>query len=634
MNYVSWIITTFKPRKLYIDAIYNAPICFIYVVYSLNLVFFSLSFILQFFAQTNLYTMRKFYTLCIIIVVSILFSTNVFGKDDNQHLKDSLLHVISISKGEDKLNAYARLTTQVLYSYEEVDTLFFYFKEAIHEAQKQGNKKEEAQFKMNHITYLYNYERRKDLMETAPDYLNFLAENEQWEHYYSMYQMLLETFLNECRFETTIREANHLYEKAKRQNDPMGMSAAMFSIGVAYQKLERLEDAEDCFMKTIDIQKKMDKEMPLLFDVYFVLCEVLSEQKKHSEALKAADELGKLVDRREKLDNRIYPISRYSLNLIKAMIHLEMGDLDQADAFLDIAEKQIPDIERAMVNIYYHRSRIAELRKDYPRALELCDKAYSLCQEMGEYAFTSEVLLIKARVLSKVRESEDLFDLFQQYIAVRDSIEKQKFHGQVDELRTLFEVDKHIKEKQRNFNHFLFALAGCGLLAIALGIWIYYNRKIAGKNRTLAKQIRELTAQQELLDAELLNKMSLSEGDANDENLFSESRKDKLCIAIHNFILKEKAYRDPTLTRDFVIEELNTNKELFVEAFQSCFSASFPDYINSLRLKDAIALLERSDLSIEAVSDKTGFGSVRTFQRQFQKKYNMSPKDYRKSVNS
>jgi AraC-like DNA-binding protein len=75
---------------------------------------------------------------------------------------------------------------------------------------------------------------------------------------------------------------------------------------------------------------------------------------------------------------------------------------------------------------------------------------------------------------------------------------------------------------------------------------------------------------------------------------------------------------------------LGTNRWLFDEAVLHCFGNSFPDYINDLRLQDAVTMLEKSDLSMQEISEKAGFGSDRTFRRQFQNKYNMSPKDYRK----
>jgi len=81
-----------------------------------------------------------------------------------------------------------------------------------------------------------------------------------------------------------------------------------------------------------------------------------------------------------------------------------------------------------------------------------------------------------------------------------------------------------------------------------------------------------------------------------------------------------------------MVQRMGTNRELFIEAFLFCFKMSFPDYVNSLRLKDAVALLEQSDPSIEDISHQTGFGTIRTFRWQFQAKYNITPKDYRKSA--
>jgi AraC-like DNA-binding protein len=192
-------------------------------------------------------------------------------------------------------------------------------------------------------------------------------------------------------------------------------------------------------------------------------------------------------------------------------------------------------------------------------------------------------------------------------------------------------MERHIDEKERRRFYFLLALTGCVLLTVTLGIWIHYDRKIAKKNRVLASQIRELTAQQKLRETELLNKTSFIDenGVALPDNLCLENRKDKLCIAIHNLLLQEKAYRNPSLTRDYMIERLGTNREMFTETFHFCFGMSFPEYVNELRMRDAIVLLEQSDMSIGAISEQTGFGTIRTFQRQFQKKYNLSPKNYR-----
>ena len=114
------------------------------------------------------------------------------------------------------------------------------------------------------------------------------------------------------------------------------------------------------------------------------------------------------------------------------------------------------------------------------------------------------------------------------------------------------------------------------------------------------------------------------------ELIDSTNRKDKFCIAIRDIIINEKAYRNPRLTRDSLTKQMGINKDLFVKIFFERFGMQFRTFINRLRLKESIVLLEQSDLSIEEISDKTGFGTLRTFQRRFRDMYNMSPKDYRK----
>lgn len=121
------------------------------------------------------------------------------------------------------------------------------------------------------------------------------------------------------------------------------------------------------------------------------------------------------------------------------------------------------------------------------------------------------------------------------------------------------------------------------------------------------------------------------EKDIENDLSFSTNKKDDFCIAIRQIFIHEKAYRDSALTREILMKRLDIGKDVFIQRFQYCFDMSFRECINRLRLKESIILLEQSDLPIEKIAEKVGFGTVRTFQRQFQIKYNMSPKEYRKN---
>lgn len=217
-------------------------------------------------------------------------------------------------------------------------------------------------------------------------------------------------------------------------------------------------------------------------------------------------------------------------------------------------------------------------------------------------------------------------------------VDSLQLKTQLDELRTQYEVNRYIIERQNARKNLIFAVIVSVLLATVLGVRIYYRRKIMQKDRALAQKIKELIIQKELHDAELLNKtispkeIGSKKKRTDNDTFCPESRKDKLCIAIRDIILKENAYRNPAFSREYVIERLGVSRNMFADTFYSCYSMPFTEYINSLRMKDAIKLLEKSDCSIEEISIKTGFGTIRTFQRQFQKSYNLSPKSYRDSM--
>ncbi|MDR1201042.1 MAG: helix-turn-helix domain-containing protein [Tannerellaceae bacterium] len=112
---------------------------------------------------------------------------------------------------------------------------------------------------------------------------------------------------------------------------------------------------------------------------------------------------------------------------------------------------------------------------------------------------------------------------------------------------------------------------------------------------------------------------------------YFENHVDRFRATVREIMVKEKVYRNPALDRNLMIKRLGVNKNLFTEMFRECFGMPFRDFVNGLRLKESAKLLEQSDMSIEKISKKVGFGTIRTFQRLFIAEYKMTPKDYRKS---
>ena len=66
--------------------------------------------------------------------------------------------------------------------------------------------------------------------------------------------------------------------------------------------------------------------------------------------------------------------------------------------------------------------------------------------------------------------------------------------------------------------------------------------------------------------------------------------------------------------------------------FKKMTGDSFASYINDRRLANAAEALRRTDDKILSVSQDAGFSNLSNFNRQFKKRYGITPKEYRKAL--
>ncbi len=571
---------------------------------------------------------------CIFLFPTLLLKLS--AQDNILNQKDSLLHVISTSRGEEKLKAYSLLTL-LPFSEEETEVKLNYINDFIKEAQKQQNKEfMHDAYRMMLIT-LYNDLQIDDFQREAAEYMPFFKTNHFSKTYFYIYELLLRTYGAQGDGTRVINEAKRMYDEAKTENCLYGMTKSVYMLGVIYFMEKRYDEAETFMRETIEKAKELleednDKDNHILLsDAYSELVNALLGQKKTEDILPVLPIWRKQLASFEQFfgkdDAAGSLLEYYSFS---ARTYSFLNDYDKAEVYCDSLE-QINYSPIMLPRIWEYRSQISEGRKEYDKAIYWIDKTIEENSRWGEERATVIFMRHKARILCKMGRGEDAWPVYDSAFNRNDSLHVAEYNAQLDELRTIYEVDKITFEKERNRNYMLFALGGCFLLVILLGIWIYYHRQIAKKNKTLVLQIKRSENQEKIFNNEALPATSFSADETDDSpHFWPEKRKDQLCSAIRDIILKEKIYRNPSINRNFLINRLNTNKDLFIESFQYCFEMSFSELINTLRLKDAIILLEQSDLSIEVISEKVGFGTVRTFQRQFRSKYNMSPKEYRK----
>lgn len=93
---------------------------------------------------------------------------------------------------------------------------------------------------------------------------------------------------------------------------------------------------------------------------------------------------------------------------------------------------------------------------------------------------------------------------------------------------------------------------------------------------------------------------------------------------------EDKLYLNPKLSIQDVSSAIGTNRTYLSAYLNSELKVSFYDYVNSLRIKEACSVINenKEKISMQEVSDRSGFNSISTFNRSFTKYVGMTPSQY------
>jgi len=103
---------------------------------------------------------------------------------------------------------------------------------------------------------------------------------------------------------------------------------------------------------------------------------------------------------------------------------------------------------------------------------------------------------------------------------------------------------------------------------------------------------------------------------------------------LHQTMLQIKSYIDLNYKEEINLEKLGERFYFQPGTISKYFKLecgiNIKKYINTVRVSNAVRLLENSDISIEALAAEVGYANVNTFLRQFNEMMQISPLQYRK----
>lgn len=241
----------------------------------------------------------------------------------------------------------------------------------------------------------------------------------------------------------------------------------------------------------------------------------------------------------------------------------------------------------------------------------------------GDYAAILRYRAIAAHaraVRGDMQSARDAFDFQTRYAnlskVLSDSLHKSEAHDYAARYHAQ-EQQLEIQEKEAEAErlHLIsIAVAVIALLAIAFALFFFHQKRIVSeKNRVLVRMINESSA------ADAIERESTSA-----DGLFKE---------IDTTIRGEQLYVNATLQRQDICDRFSISRHALNDLLaEHSHGSSFPQYINAIRLEEALRLLrDEPSKTVAAVAAEVGFTPA-NLRSQFKQKYGITPTEYRQNL--
>lgn len=135
------------------------------------------------------------------------------------------------------------------------------------------------------------------------------------------------------------------------------------------------------------------------------------------------------------------------------------------------------------------------------------------------------------------------------------------------------------------------------------------------------------------IDQESIGKVISDFDEKYEGELPSAPQSNQILEKINNYIVKEKAFLNPELKIWDIVLATGVNRTYISQAINQDKNMSFNHYINKLRIEEAIKLLEQHEnRTLESIAYDSGFNSISTFKRAFNRFTGSLYSDYRKNL--
>ena len=431
------------------------------------------------------------------------------------------------------------------------------------------------------------------------------------------------------------------------------------TIGQCYVQVGSDRHALKSFDRCIEIltlQKSSDDTWETAYDFVYLLtlkADLLVDMRNYSELFKMEHlfrkELSEMCHRKETV-NGCNDMATANFFSIYALGYEKAGNKEKGEEFYrKLMETDFANSpEGASLSVEYLIDR-----KDYNAALgklRLEEQQWNKGEKDSvNFFFAHKFLMNKTRVLQGLGRYKEAIETGMLAYNLSDSLDSR-----IRAQRAILVSEKLGKKILRNYigvqdskleaNMTVIIIMSVLLFVCAVLLFLVWrsNRLIQEKNRSASALIGDLqkyrTELYDRIDHDGENAQGVSQNGEkpdtdNDIPEDSDNFEYRQYLKIEKTVFDKKLFVRYKLSRDEVAEEVGMSLGYFNKLFSKYSDVSFNNYINNLRMDYAAEILkEKPNYSIEAIAKECGISVRQTFYRLFQKKFGMTPVEYRSSI--
>lgn len=483
----------------------------------------------------------------------------------------------------------------------------------------------------SYIQSLANISPSSDLEQEAKEAFVFLYDTKQYVYYFALYNIYIDWMFANKSYSKAQDEATKMHLQATELNLPIGMAMALRVQGQIFYKLSLYDKAYKALSEGLEICPPYQDNLSnfataqSICEWLFLVC-VKIKEKDEIEAVsgKYNEILDYWLDKGWKDASGHCPVTAFSFQSIAL---LKSGDIKGAGACLDKARSYMRNDLPARAYEHYYEAAymLSAEQKLYKEAIANIDTLLQMHRYY--YPFYLKDLQVKAELLSLSGDAIQSANAYKEYIHGNDSLLRAEKIRQLDELMVQYQVEKTQQEAIQKTRSLYWAYAFISLISILLLSYALYARKLHTQNRLFVSQLEEL----DKLTNSLSSHVYKEDGGGGEQTL--DGSDDEVLGQIEYYLREGHPFKDPSLNREKLAKVLQINERTISNVIKERKGMTVVEYINMARLDYSRRLLSSPEsIALKEIAEESGFGTPRTFQRQFRDRYGMTPSQYRKII--